>query len=1138
MLSGKLHRIVLILGLILISKFTLLSQTFDINISNGTVEDVFNLIEEQSNYNIFYKVGQIDVAKEISLYAKSISITQVLDNLISQFDASYTIYGDMIVITPSKNLKKREKHIVTGTVVSASDGQPLIGVNVLQEGTRNGTTTDLHGRFTLDTDSSNATLLLSFVGYVTQRIPIEGKSVIDARLYVDIARLDEVIVVGYGGQKRGDVTGSVSSLSGWELSGKGYISFDQMIQGKAAGVEVINNSGLPGAGVSIKIRGAGTIYNTDPLYVIDGLTFRGNGDEQSNPLATINPNDIESIQILKDASTAAIYGTRAANGVIIITTRRGRTGMPRFNFSSYTGITNARKRIDVLNSAEYLDLMKDIQANGSPGKSLEDLLPQKLYDNGSFTPYALTDRTDWQDEIFRIGRIQDHSLSVSGGNGYFVYALSGGYSKHEGIIIGSQFERYSFRSNTEFKLLKRLKIGENLGVSFIKLYPVDGDLFLAALRIPPYLPVEDPNNLGGFAKVTSINDLNDAMNPVAKVRLAEKENKDFRLLGNMYASWEILKGLTYRATFNLDYTHSYHYSFIRENENGNLKSPSILYESYEWGISPNIEHILEFNNSNEKRAISIIAGNTMPVKSTGRYLAAEGRGFSNDQIRVMPVAESTKIDGNETGAWQGVLISYFGRFNYIFDDRYLFTANFRRDASPRFSPDNRWGNFPSFSAGWKVSQEPFFKMWSTGISNLKFRAGWGRSGSDLIGDYAYEPILHSSKINYVFGYPQASVKGVTVNSLPSLGAKWETASNFDMGIDLGLFKNHLTFVADYFTKNTHNILVQLPIAPSVGLGLNDGGGDPTINAASVLNKGVEASLALQNNDGRFRYNFRANISYFSNRVTSLGQGQPLIDGNYDFGYSTTRTEVGKPIGYFFGFRVDRVYSDQEEINADNLMAAEKTGIPGMLYQEAAKPGDLRFKDLNNDGRITDMDREMIGNPAPDFIYGLSGSLAYKGFDISFTFFGVHGNEVFNAFYTYWLTGMIRPFNASDDVLDRWREPGDVTSMPRAIANDPNKNLRPSDRYIEDGSYQRLKNISIGFTLSERTLSSLSLLGITSFRVYITGHNLLTMTKYRGYDPEIGSQFSGDSQRYNLRRGIDVGQYPQARSVLFGVNVSF
>jgi len=996
----------------------------------------------------------------------------------------------------------------------------------------------LHGRYTLDADSGKVTLLISSIGYVTQRIPLDNRTSLDVQLYVDIARLDEVIVVGYGSQKRGDVTGSVSSLSGWELSAKGYVSFDQMIQGKASGVEVINNSGLPGAGVSIKIRGAGTIYNTDPLYVIDGLTFRGNGDDQSNPLAMINPNDIESIQILKDASTAAIYGTRAANGVVIITTKRGRTGMPRFNISSFTGVTSARKKIDVLNSAEYLDLVKDIQKNGSPGKTLDELLPPKLYSDGNFTPYALTDRTDWQDEIFRTGRIQDHSLSVSGGNGYFLYALSGGYTKHEGIIIGSNFERYSFRSNTEFRLLKRFKIGENLGVSFIKLNPVDDNLFMAALRIPPYLPITDPDNLGGFSKVTTINDLNDAMNPVAVIRLADKENKSFRLMGNLYASWEVLNGLTYRATLNLDYVHGYNYSFTRENENGNLRSPSILYESYEWGITPNIEHTLEFYHSNERRTVSIIAGNTLPVKSSGKYLAVEGRGFSNDEIRVMPVAESTKIDGNETGAWQGVLISYFGRFNYALADKYLFTANFRRDASPRFSPKNRWGNFPSFSAGWKISQEPFFKSWNTEISNLKLRAGWGRSGSDLIGDYAYVSNLHSSKINYVFGSPQVTVKGVTINSLSSPFAKWETASSFDIGLDLGIFKNQLTFAADYFTKNTRNILVQVPIAPSAGLGLNDGGGDPTINAASVLNKGIEGSLAIQNNDGRFRYSIRANLTSFSNKVTSLGQGQPLVDGNYDFGNSTTRTEVGKPIGYFYGFRVDRVYSNQEDINADNAMAEDKTGIPGMLYQEAAKPGDIRFKDLDNDGRITDKDREMLGNPAPDLIYGLSANLSFKGFDFSFTFFGIYGNEVFNAFHTYWLTGMIRPFNASREVLNRWQQPGDVTNIPRAVANDPNKNLRPSDRYIEDGSYQRLKNISIGYTLPEQMLSRLSLLGISSFRIYVTGHNLLTFSKYKGFDPEIGAQFAGDSQRYNLRRGIDVGQYPQARSVLFGVNLSF
>ncbi|MBN2814073.1 MAG: TonB-dependent receptor [Bacteroidales bacterium] len=1110
-------------------------KTFNFKVENGTVEEVFEQIEKQSQYTIFYKVGQIDVSRKISIFAENITITQVLDNLIPQFNASYTIYGNMIVITPLRT-KKTEKHIITGTVKAASDGQPLVGVNILQEGTMHGTTTDLNGRFTLDTDSDKVVLVFSFIGYVTRRIPLDGQSHLDVNMYIDIARLDEVIVIGYGGQKRGDVTGSISSISGWELSNKGFISFDQMIQGKAAGVEVINNSGMPGAGVAIKIRGVGTLYNTDPLYVIDGMAFRGNGDEQSNPLAMINPNDIESVQILKDASTAAIYGTRAANGVIILTTKKGKTGMPRVSFNTYYGVSAVHKRIDVLNAAEYLALVRDIQQNGSPGKTLDELLPQKLYSDGKFTTYALTDRTDWQDEIFRKGFVQDHNLSINGGNGYFVYALSGGYLKHKGFLIGNSYERYSLRFNSSFNLHQRIKIGENIGISFARLHPITNELFIAALRIPPYLPIKDENNLGGFSKATTIDDLNDASNPVALVKLAERLNKSFRLMGNIYAQLDIYRGLSYKLNFNIDYNYDFDYSFTRENENGNLRSPSILYESYSWGTTPSVEHLLEFNHSNEKQDISIILGNTLPVRSSGRYLAAEGRGFSNEEIKILSVAESTRIDGNATGSWQGVLISYFGRLNLSFRNRYLFTANFRRDASPRFAPQNRWGNFPSFSAGWKISEEPFFKRYKTKVSTLKLRAGWGKSGSDLIGDYAYQPTLHSANINYVFGNPQSTVKGVTVNSLASPFAKWEIASSIDLGLDIGLFENQVTFTTDYFRKNTSNILVEVPIAPSVGLGLNNGGGDPTINAASVMNTGIETSLMLRNNAGKFRFNVSANLTYVKNKVTSLGNGQPLAEGIYDFGYSITRTEVGKPIGYFYGFKVDRVYSSQEEIDADNSLAIAKTGNPEMLYQDASKPGDIRFKDLDNDGHITDKDRTMIGTPLPDIMYGLSASFNYKNFDLSFVFFGVHGNEIFNAFHTYWLSGMIRPFNASTEVLNRWQQPGDITSIPRAVANDPNKNLRPSDRYIEDGSYQRLKNISIGYKISKNTLDRLSFHAITELRFYFSAQNIFTNTVYKGFDPEIGAQAPGDSQLYNLRRGIDVGQYPQPRSFLLGIQL--
>lgn len=1132
-------KLLLIIILITSIGFSVSAQEkrFSIKVTSGTIEDVFNQIEQQSNYTIFYKVGQIDVSSEITIEAKNITVAQLLEKVLINSNASYAIYGNMIVITPKTVKKAIERPVVTGTIVSATDNKPLSGVNIVQEGSGNGTISDINGRYTLDVDSTNVTLVYSFVGYLTRRIPFNGQSVIDLSMYMDIAMLDDVIVIGYGSQKKGDVTGAITSLSGKELSDKGYISFDQMIQGKAAGVEVINNSGLPGAGVSIKIRGVGTLYNTDPLYVIDGFPFRGNGDEQTNPLSMINPNDIESIEILKDASAAAIYGTRAANGVILINTRKGRTGKPKISFNSYMGISAPHRKMDLLNTKEYLDLLKDIQHNANPSKPLEELLPPKLWSNGNFTDYALTDRTDWQNEIFRVGKLQDHSLAISGGNGFFNYALSGGYTKHEGILIGYNYERYSFRSNTEFNISSKIKAGENMSLAYSNTDPIDASLFDAALRIPPYLPVYDNSNLGGFSKSTSIDDLNDAFNPVALVRLANKVNRSFRMIGNLYTSIEILNGLTYKINFGLDYTNGYNFSFIKENENGNIKSPSTLRESYAWGITPTIEHTLEYTNTNEKRSFSILAGNNLPVKASGRYLAVEGKGFSNEEIQVLPVADNTKIDGNATGAWQSVLISYFGRINYAYHNRYLLTANFRRDASPRFSPKNRWGNFPSFSAGWRVSEENFFRENFPKISNFKLRAGWGKSGSDLIGDYAYQSSLHSTNIYYIFGVPQKPVKGVTINSLPSPFAKWETASTANLGIDIGLFNNKLTLVSDFFIKNTRNILVQVPIPPSIGMGLNDGGGDPTVNAASVTNKGMETTLAFQNNIGKLSYFLSLNATFIENKVISLGNGQPLFDGVFNGGYPVTKTETGKPIGYFYGFVADKVYSTQQEINEDNASAAEVSGNPEARYQDAAKPGDIRFQDLDGDGHITDKDRKMIGNPNPDFIYGLTLKLNYKGFNFSLSASGVYGNEIFSSFYVYWLEGMIRPFNSSKDVLRRWKQEGDKTDIPRAVANDPNKNTRPSTRFIKDGSYLRIKNISFGYTLPARVLSKI-LNSNTNLGVYITSQNLFTFSSYNKYDPEIGAQYSGDSQHYNLRRGIDSGQYPQPRTFLVGFQLNF
>ncbi|NJK94501.1 MAG: TonB-dependent receptor [Bacteroidales bacterium] len=448
------------------------------------------------------------------------------------------------------------------------------------------------------------------------------------------------------------------------------------------------------------------------------------------------------------------------------------------------------------------------------------------------------------------------------------------------------------------------------------------------------------------------------------------------------------------------------------------------------------------------------------------------------------------------------------------------------------------GQFSLIFRRLEINQENFFRNWYSKVSTLKVRIGWGKSGSDLIGDYAYQSSLHASNINYIFGSPQKTVKGVTVNSLPSPFAKWETASTLNFGLDMGFFDNQLTISSDYFIKNTKNILVQVPIPPSIGMGLNDGGGDPTINAASVENKGVEASVTIQNNKGRLRYFVTVNAAYIQNEVTSLGQGQPIVDGSWDFGYNITRTEVGMPIGYFYGFVVDRIYNNQQEIDSDHEMATIASGIAETKYQEAAQPGDIRFKDLDGDGHISDKDRTMIGNPVPKLIYGITSNASYKGFDISLTLSGVYGNKIFSAFNTYWLTGMIRPFNATSEVLNRWKTPGDITSVPRAVANDPNKNLRPSTRYIEDGSYWRIKTLSLGYTIPTSMISKLLLNGVTGLRIYISAQNLYTYTSYKGYDPEIGAQNSGDSQRYNLRRGIDAGQYPQPRTFLMGAQLNF
>jgi len=1112
----------------------------NLSLQNASIQELFQEIEKQSEFNFFYKDDQIDVNKMVSIEADNSLIGEVLNEVFENSGVSYTVVDKVIVITPRK---EQQNFKVTGTV-TASTGETLPGVNILVKGTETGTITGMDGKYSIEAPDANSVLVFSYVGYTTQEININGRSVIDITLEVSVELLEEVVAIGYGTVKKSDLTGAVASITQEDLGNQALTSIDQMMQGKAAGVEVVNSTGLPGSGASIKIRGVGTFYNTEPLFVIDGVQFTNSGSEQQNPLSLINTNDIESIEILKDASATAIYGSRAAaNGVVIITTKRGKAGKPKITYDGYFGVASPWKKLDILNAEQYLDLISDIQLNANPSETQDSYFSNfpRLWQNGAWTNQVRQDVTDWQEEMFQSAFLTDQHLAVSGGSEKMTYNMSGGYSDMDGILTGYNYKRYTVRVATDFNPAKWLRFGQNINIGHRDTKNIPNGLFLEGLRMPPYSPVFDPNNQGGYAKVTTTDDLNDAYNPAGSIGHSDRTRKNTRILGNFYGELEPVKGLVYRISVGLDMSYESNYIYSIANQQGNLTNPSSLTEDYSYGLTPLIENTLTFSREFGVHSLTLMAGNSYRKGAKGRYVGLEGRDFANEEIRVLSVVDNPLIRKDASGAWESALLAYFGRVNYIFANKYLVTATLRTDASPNFDPESRWATFPSFSLGWKIHEESFMNNMDF-ISQLKVRGGWGQSGRD-IGGLRYYATLHSNGVGYVFGTGNTFNSGVTVLTPPSTGIKWETSTTTNVGIDLGLANNRITLTADYFTTLTEDILVPIPIPPSVGFGLSGGeNSSPTVNAANVKNSGVEFTVGWRNNIGDFHYSINANAAFINNEVTSMGDGEPINMAGGAAGYSLTRTEVGYPIGYFYGFVVDKVYSTQAEVDADNADA------PDGVYQANAAPGDIRFMDINGrdengeltgiaDGKVDDDDRKMIGKPIPDATYGITLAADYKGFDFALAIQGIAGVEIYNN-NGYWFNGMTRPFNSTTDVLDRWKQEGDVTDMPRAMNGDPARNTRVSTRYVENGSYMRLKTLTLGYTLSQSALGRIANGGISYFRVYLTAQNLLTITEYSGFDPEISAMYPGDYDNYNLRRGIDNGQYPQPRSFMIGFQLGF
>ena len=1010
---------------------------------------------------------------------------------------------------------------ISGKVTATDENEPLPGVNVIAKGTSVGTVTDLNGEYIINVPEGTEALLFSYVGYTPEEIQIENRSVIDVGLTVDLETLSEVVVVGYGSQERAEVTGAISSVSSKEIRALPVPRIDQALQGRAAGVTVTNDGG-PGEGATVRIRGLGTVGDNDPLYVIDGVPAGG--------LNQINPNDIESIEILKDASAAAIYGSRAANGVILVTTKKGTAGKTKIAFDSYYGTQSVWKRHDLLNTSDYIDYATAIQQNANlpvPARFSEDGIEDT--------------NIDYQDVLFRAAPIQDHNLTISGGNENSTFLVSGGYFNQVGTIIGTDFERYSFRLNSNHKIGK-FNFGQTLTVAYSRQNSENGggtnrSLTEHAIKSPPYQELRDPNNLGGFNGPDQV-DNNDAENPLLLATLTTDQDDDLKLLGSAWGEYELFDGLKYKLLFGLDINMGYGYNYTPKYVAGDFHFTNFasLSEQRSQFISPLITNSLTYDKTFGKSQLTVLAAYERQTFNRGD-LSAEGQNPLTNDIRVIDGLDAGSANiGGDLVEW--ALISYIGRINYDYDNKYLLTASIRRDGSSRFGPNNKFGIFPSVSLGWRMSEEPFMQNLDF-LSELKLRASWGETGNQNIGDYQYIATING---NFNYNFNGNLQQGSTISALANELLQWETTIMRNVGFDAGLFDDKVTFSAEYFNNRTVDMLVSVPLAWSTGL--DD---EPSVNAGTVENSGFEFNALYRHSAGDFNFDIGGNIAFVRNEVISLGAGQPIPGPQFESD-RITWTQVGSPIAQFYGWEIDGIFQSYEEIqnHAEQNSPFDDDGelLPEEELFKKTGPGDYRFVDQltvdtdgdgipdAGDGIINDEDRVILGNPFPDFNYGINAGASYKNFDLTLFIQGVAGNEIYNT-QRYDLEGMTRVFNAGTAVFNRWRQPGDDTNMPRGISGDPNRNTRASARFIEDGSYLRLKNLSIGYTLPSSVLNNLEFL--SRVRVYLSAQNLFTLTNYSGYDPEIGARRNINS---TLGYGIDFGQTPQARTFLGGIQIDF
>ncbi len=982
-------------------------------------------------------------------------------------------------------------------IVKGPDGLPVIAANISQKGTNNATITDLYGNFTLNITGQHPVLVISYIGYVTTEVNVSGRAFIEVVLQEDVEALDEVVVVGYGTMRKKDVTGAVSSVRTEDITKNTTSNVMQAIAGKMSGVQVVQNSGTPGGDVSILIRGVGTINDASPLYVIDGVPVSGG-------MWYLNPNDVESIDVLKDASATAIYGSRGANGVVMVTTKQAQEGHTEINFDYSYGIQHTAKTYDMLNASQYAALHNEMRTNAGPEYSL----------NPAFSdPESLGTGTDWMDAIFRTAPMQKVNLSMLGGNQKISHATSLGYYTQDGIMKNSSYNRLSLQSNISSKIVSNVTVRANVNLSAEnrRTQPVS-TVIQNAMRILPSIPIQDEN--GEYAGPTGNAEWNgNALNPVAIINEQNYRMKGFRMLSNISLEWEIIKGLKFKTTGGAELGYDYNNSYIPKykwgmNESKNtMQTVSSAYEQlYLW------DNTLNYDKSFGKHRINAMVG-TSYQEYKKESVSASGSGRASELTTELDNAtKATDVGGNSL-RW--ALMSYMARLHYSYDDRYLVTATFRADGSSKFGKDNRFGYFPSFAAAWNIGNESFMQSVKP-ISQLKLRAGYGQTGNQNIGAYAFADKLSVNGV-YNFGSQRGFESNLVNLIYPYLlsnpSVKWEAVEQYNVGVDIGFLKNRIVANLDFYVKNTRDMLTKKPVPQTSGTSLEQADWPP-VNIGKVLNRGFEFTINTKNFVGEFKWETNLNMSFNHNEVVSIG-GPEILNG-------VSLIREGQPINSFYGYKLGGVYQTLDEVFTGPVMENRAADKASHNPYKNTSPGDMWFVDVDGNGEINDLDRTVIGNPSPDCIFGFNNTFSYKNFDLSIFFQGALGNQVWNGVRASH-ESMNSTYNQLASTLERWTGEGTSSSMPRAIYADPNNNSRASTRWLENGSYAKLKNLTFGYTLPENWTNRAK---VKALRLYVSFDNLCTITNYSGLDPEVGLS------------GLDYGVYPSARTYMFGVSVKF